>query len=198
MDPSKVSAELIRIASSMDAGTPSRSATMAALSSVLDGFGPGRARRAQEPQEGGFAAPVGQVIAHLNQWLTAKYRIDAAYRSYADRVRGPWRDALVDHWYTHAEEERKQAYDLAMKVVALGGDPIQTVIDVPAATASLGAFCAQLAQLELSAIENGRIAIQLAGENAPLRVLAEQIIYVDAQHLDDIRRMCASFDVAVG
>lgn len=195
MDPSKVSAELVRIASSLDLGEPSRSATEAALSGILDGIG--TSRRAQEPQEGAFAAPPGQLIAHLNKWLTAKYRIDAAYRSYADRVKGPWRDALVDHWYTHAEEERKQAYDLAMKVVALGGDPIQTVIDVPAAPASLGAFCAQLAQLELAAIENGRIAIQLAGENAPMRVLAEQIIYVDAQHLDDIRRMCASFDVAM-
>jgi len=193
MTPSKVSAELLRVAASLDGGDVSRSGTEAALAAVLDGIG----RTAQGSQEGELAAPVGQVIAHLNQWLTAKYRIDASYRSYADRVKGPWRDALVDHWYTHAEEERKQAYDLAMKVVALGGDPIQTVIDVPASPASLGAFCAQLAQLELAAIENGRVAIQLAGENAPLRVLAEQIIYTDAQHLDDIRRMCANFDVAM-
>ena len=196
VNPDTVSKELVRIAEQLavpDADcAPSRSVASEAMASVLAAV----EATAQCPQEGAFAAPLGQVLAHLGKWLTAKYRIDAAYRSYADRVKGPWRDALVDHWYKHAEEERGQAYDLSMKIVALGGDPMQTVIDVPPATTSLGAFCAQLAQLELDAIENGRIAVQMAGDDAPLRVMAEQIIYVDAQHLDDLRRMCASFDVS--
>lgn len=194
MRPDDVSTELRRIAESLSGDEPSISGFESACRGVLAALSP---RTAQEAQEGAFAAPEGQLLAHLGKWLTAKYRIDASYRSYADRVKGPWRDALVEHWYTHAKQERKQAYDIAMKIVALGGDPMQTVIDVPAAPANLGAFCAQLAQLELAAIENGRIAIQLAGENAPLRVLAEQVIYTDAQHLDDLRRMCAGFDVSV-
>ena len=202
MNLSEVSTELIRIASSLGEKAPDRSIVKADLSTVLDNLDVDKPRTAQglqdESQEGEFVAPVGQVIAHLSKWLTAKYRIDASYRSYADRVKGPWRDALVEHWYTHAKQERKQAYDIAMKIVALGRDPMQTIIDVPPAPANLGAFCAQLAQLELSAIKNGRITIQLAGENAPLRVLAEQVIYTDAQHLDDLRRMCASFDTVIG
>lgn len=190
MNPETVSTELVRIADLADSG-PSRSAISDAMAGVLAAV-----TAAQPPHSEDFAVPLGQVLAHLGKWLTAKYRIDAAYRSYADRVRGPWRDALVDHWYKHAEEERRQGYDLAMKIVAIGGDPIQTVIEVPPATASLGAFCAQLAKLEADAIENGKVAIQMAGGNAPLRVLAEQIIYVDAQHLDDLRRMCAGFDIS--
>lgn len=152
-------------------------------------------RTAQTPQEGELAVPEGELIAQLGKWLTAKYRIDAAYRSYADRIRGPWRDSLVDHWYKHAEEERQQAYDLAMKIVALGGDPMQTVIDVPASPANLMGFCANLMQLELDAIENAHATIRMAGANGPVRVLAEQIMLVDAQHLDDLRRMCADFQV---
>ena len=148
-------------------------------------------------REGLFAVSDYEVISHLQKWLTAKYTIDAAYRSYADRVKGPWRDALVDHWYDHAEEERKQAYDLAMKIVGLGGDPMQTTINVPPALPNFKAFCISLMELELKAIENGYIAIQMSGENTPLRVLSEQIMYVDSHHLDDLKRMCTSFDILV-
>lgn len=142
-----------------------------------------------------MSAPGGQILNHLQVWLIAKYNIDAAYRSFADRVKGPWRDSLVDHWYKHAKQERKQAYEIAMKIVALGGDPIITVIQVPACVSNLGAFCKVLSDLELKAIHNGRITVDLAGENAPLRVMAEQIILVDSNHLDDLARMCAQFEI---
>lgn len=184
MEPKEVSKRLLRIAHSIETDEhPKKDIVISSLNEIQASI-----KVAQTPQEGLPAAPLDQIITHLGTWLTAKYTIDAAYRSYADRVRGPWRDALVDHWYKHAKEERKQGYDLAMKIVALGGDPIQTVIEVPAAETSLGAFCAQLSALELKAIENGRIAIQLAGDDAPIRVLAEQLIYTDSQHLDDLRR----------
>lgn len=146
------------------------------------------------PYGGTLASPIDQVIFHLNKWLTAKYTIDAAYRSYADRVRGPWRDALVKHWYDHAKEERDQGYDIAMKVVALGGDPVQSIIEVPLTTPSLKTFCAKLLELEMKAIDNGLTAIKMAGDNAPIRLLAEQIIYTDSQHIDDLVRMCSDFE----
>ena len=197
IDPNATSHRLRRIASILeDGGVPSKLGAMVQIGKVLvalegDVFAPAN-------PVGDFAAPVGQVLAHLGEWLLAKYRIDAAYRSYADRVKGPWRDSLVDHWYGHAKEERDQGYDLAMKIVALGGDPILTSIDVPPATANLGGFCMSLIDLEVKAIEKGYTAIQLAGNNGPLRVLAEEIMLVDSKHLDDLRRMCASFDIGMG
>ena len=153
---------------------------------VADGLPP------QDEREGAFGVPVGQVVAHLQAWLTAKYVIDAAYRSFADRSHGPWRDSLVDHWYKHAKEERDQAYDLAMKVAALGGDPIVTTVQVPPCVPNIVAFCAVLSDLELKAIDKGRAAIAMSGQNDPLRVMAEQIIMVDSHHLDDIRRLCVN------
>jgi len=141
-------------------------------------------------REGQFAAPDGQVVAHLQKFLNAKYAIDIAYRSFADRVKGPWRDALVSHWQEHAKEERDSAYDLAMKLVGLGADPIQTAVQVPACPANVFAFCKALIELELKAIENSRRLIVLAGDNTAMKVLAENVILVDTQHLDDLRRMC--------
>jgi len=144
--------------------------------------------------EGAFGVPPGQVIAHLQKFLNAKYAIDVAYRSFADRVRGPWRDALVDHWHDHAKEERDHAYDLAMKVVGLGSDPIQTAVQVPVCTANLSGFMQVLSNMELEAIAAGRELINISGNNTAMKVMAENIVVVDTQHLDDLRRMAAKMD----
>lgn len=140
-------------------------------------------------QEGQFAAPDGQLVAHLQKFVNAKYAIDMAYRSFADRVHGPWRDALVDHWHVHAKEERDAAYDLAMKVVGLGADPVQAAVQIPQCEPTVVGFCRALMDLELKAIGNGRKLIALAGDNTAMKVLGENIILVDTQHLDDLRRM---------
>lgn len=192
--PEEVSGRLLRIAAALDsARRPSLEKLAAEIGKVtlaLDGVLPeGMGLEGPSP-EGQLAVPAAQVIAHLNQWLTAKYRIDAAYRSFADRVKGPWRDSLADHWRKHAEEERAQAYDLAMKIVGLGGDPAQTVIDVPQCPPNLSAFCLTLVGLELKAIDNAHKTIEMAGTMRSLGVLAENIMLVDTQHLDDLRRMC--------
>lgn len=192
--PSRISSRILKVADAVDrAERPSLSKLSAEIGKVVlaledEDIG---VEVVEGSPEGLLAAPVGQVISHLQGWLTAKYRIDAAYRSFADRVKGPWRDSLVEHWQKHAEEERAQGYDIAMKIVGLGGDPSVTVIDVPPCPSSLPAFCASLMSLELKAIEKARETMSLAGEMAALRVMSENILLTDAQHLDDLRRMAA-------
>lgn len=146
----------------------------------------------EEAPEGPAACPQGELIAHLQKWLGTKYAIDASYRSFADRVRGPWRDALVDHWHEHAKEERQHSYDLAMRIVGLGADPIQTYVQIPQAPASLEAFSRILMNMEMEAIAAGRATISMAGDMTSLKVLAENFILTDTQHLDDLRRMAAT------
>jgi bacterioferritin (cytochrome b1) len=143
-----------------------------------------------EGKEGSFGAPLGEILALLQTLLTAKYAIEISYRSFADRVRGPWRDALVDHWHEHAKEERESTYQIAMKIMALGGDPIQTNISVPPCTSDVTALCKVLSIQELTAIEACRKLVELAGDNTSLRVLAENTIVQDTQHNDDLIRMC--------
>jgi bacterioferritin (cytochrome b1) len=149
-------------------------------------------RVAAADQEGALGAADGQIIAHLGKILTAKYAIESSYRSFADRVKGPWRDALVEHWHEHAGDERKSAYAFAMKIVGLGGDPIQTAVMIPACVPDVGALVKVLADQELAAIAACRELVQLAGDNTSLRLLAEETILLDTHHLDDLRRMSGS------
>ncbi len=189
MGPSKAQKVVLRVASAIDsAERPSLRKLSAEIGKVvlaLEDEGP----PAEGSPEGHLAVPTGQLIAHLQKWLAAKYTINASYRSYADRVKGPWRDSLVAHWQKHAEEEMAAAYDLAMKIVGLGGDPSVTVINVPQTTPNLGALCAVLMSLELKAIEAARETISMSGERVSLRVLAEELLLQDTQHLDDLVRM---------
>lgn len=141
-------------------------------------------------KEGSYGGPDGQMISLLQEILNAKYAIDMAYRSFADRTRGPWRDALVDHWYEHAKEERQSQYDIAMKIVGMNADPMVTVVTVPQCPANLDGFCAMLARMELNLIELARKLVDLSGDNTSMRVFAENLVLVDTQHLDDLRRMC--------
>lgn len=141
---------------------------------------------------GELAAPEGQILAHLGTILHAKYAIEMSYRSFADRVRGPWRDAMVEHWQEHAKDERESAYKIAMKMVALGGDPMLASIQVPPCPSNLAGFYKSLAKQEMDAIVACRELIQLAGNNTGLRLLAEETITLDSHHLDDLFRMCES------
>jgi len=142
-------------------------------------------------KEGNFSCPVPDVVNHLQKWLNAKYVIDISYRNFADRIKGPWRDGLVDHWNEHAKQERAHAYDLSMKIVGLGHDPIQSSINIPnlGLAPDIKEYFCNLMEQELAAIEAGRLAIKMASDNTALKVMAENFILIDSQHLDDLRRM---------
>ncbi len=195
MGPKQASDRLHRLASAVEsARSPSLSKVAQEIGKVLVALEEeGLDDVPTTSPEGQLAVPAGQIISHLNGWLTAKYRIEASYRSYADRVRGPWRDALVGHWYEHADEERKQSYALAMKIVGLGGEPMPAPISIPECPTNLMAFCSVLMSLEVAAIESARKTIEMAGSMDPLRVLAEEIMLKDAHHLDDLRRICTGY-----
>lgn len=182
MDKSIIS----RVASRLqDRSSPELGKVVLALENDLD-------IQVAESPEGNLSVTDGEAIAHLQKWLLAKYAIDVAYRNFADRVRGPWRDALVDHWYEHSKEERQHAYDLTMKIIGMGADPSVTMIQVPPVTPGPEAMMATLMKMELEAISAGREAVRMAGGRQSLRVMAENFILVDTQHLDDLRRWSAA------
>jgi bacterioferritin (cytochrome b1) len=151
----------------------------------------GKSRLAYSPEfEGALGTDVEQVVACLMSMLECKYSLDSAYRSFADRVRGPWRDALVEHWQEHAKDERQAAYDLSMKIMGFGFDPNLVNYSTPSVPSDLDSFCAALIQLELKVISEGRRLIEMAGDHTSLKVLGENIVLLDTHHLDDLRRMC--------
>lgn len=140
-------------------------------------------------REGPFAVPDGQIIAGLQQYLSLKYSKDIAYRNFSDRIRGPWRDSIVSHFYEHSKDERDHQYAIAMKIVALGGDPGVSVNQIPQTPPNYQAFFQALADLELEAIRMGNDLVKFAGENTGFRVMIENMVEKDNHHLDDLRRM---------
>lgn len=183
--PDAFSRAIVRIASGIEASSrPSLGDVTLEVSHIIAAL-----EADVDVSEGGLACPTGQMIALLQEWLHGKYAIDVAYRSFADRVKGPWRDSLVDHWHEHAKEERSHAYDLAMRISGLGGDPAQAVVQIPESTPNLSGFMATLMNMELKSISTGREVCKLSGDSTAFRVMAENIIVVDTQHLDDLRRM---------
>ena len=149
-------------------------------------------------REGSFASDVTQIIGSLQCLLEMKYSLQTAYRSFADRTRGPWRDSLVEHWQEHSGDEKDHTYSLAMKIVGLGGDPAICSITVPSCECSLKAFFLCLIEMELQAIECGREILQMCGDNTGLRLLIEEIVLKDSHHLDDLKRMAINMPEFTG
>ncbi len=142
--------------------------------------------------EGAYGTDDASIISILSELLGLKYTLDMSYRSFADRVNGPWRDALVAHWQEHAKEERDSAYDIAMKIYGMGGDPTVPMLNIPEVPPYLEALCQSLIDLELLTVAKARQLIDVCGDNTSMRVFAEDIILVDTQHIDDLRRMCTN------
>lgn len=178
MDPQEISNRLKNLASGLEE-SPDKDALSKELNRILASI------------EMTVVRPAGALIHQLSLWLNAKYVIDATYRSFADRVRGPWRDSLAAHWYEHAEDERKSSYALAMKIIALGADPMMGSIEIPQCPANLQAMCSVLAGLEIKAIENAYATMELASGDETIRILAEDIMLKDSHHLDDLIRLCS-------
>jgi len=143
---------------------------------------------AVSPEEGMFAVPQEKVVKKLQALLRLKYTAVIMWMNYGDRVRAHFRDAIYDHFNVHLLEERDAAYDLAMKITALGGEPTPAVSRVPD-IGDLHQIFITLLQAEKELIVCGRELLLLCGENTGLRVLIENTVLVDQKHADDLRRM---------
>ncbi len=133
-----------------------------------------------------------EVLGLLNKFLQQKYTLDACYRYLVDRVHGPWRDALVEHWTEHSEDERKMAYDIAMKIVGIGSDPQLPSISIPACSTDINDVITCLTKLELETIETEELIIKMVDNDLyppELRLLLENHMLLDAHHLDDLTRL---------
>ena len=189
--PSQISNTLNRIASKIEASqNPSMTSVLADIGRVILAVDDGTS-------EGKLGCPPAQIISHLNNYLNAKMAISLAYENFADRVKGPWRDALVDHWYVHAKEEREHKYDISMRILGFGGDASQSIVQIPQCPPNLEGFFRVLMAMEIEAIAAGRETIKLAGDHTSLKVMSENMILIDTQHLDDLKRSSVQFELPV-
>ena len=143
---------------------------------------------AVSPEEGMFAVPQEKVVGQCLKLLKLKYTTHLAYMNYGDRIRAHFRDSIYAHFGEHMGEERDDAYHLAMKITALGGEPTPKVGTVPDIN-DLHQIFMVLLQMEKELIQELRNLSAMAGENLSLKVMLEQMVLTDQQHADDLRRM---------
>lgn len=143
---------------------------------------------AVSPEEGMFAVPQEKIVAQCQKLLKLKYTIHLAYMNYGDRIRAHFRDTIYAHFGEHMGEERNDAYHLAMKITALGGEPTPKVGTVPDIN-DLHQIFMTLLQLEKQLLLELRNLSAMAGENLSIKVMLEQMVLTDQQHADDLRRM---------
>lgn len=139
-------------------------------------------------EEGMPAAPQEKLLKLLQKILKLKYGGMILYTNYGDRIRAHFRDAIYAHFQEHLKEEREGAYDLAMKITALGGEPIPQVGSVPDAN-NLHQMFMNIMVAEKELIQAERDLLAACGEYDGLRILIEGILLLDQRHLDDARRM---------
>lgn len=143
---------------------------------------------AVSPEEGLFAVPQEKVVGQCVKLLKLKYTMMVMYINYGDRIRAHFRDAIYAHFKEHADEERQDAYHLAMKITALGGEPTPKVSTIPDIN-DLHQMFMVLLQAEKQIIQELRNLSLMSGENLSLKVMLEQMVLTDQQHADDLRRM---------
>jgi len=140
------------------------------------------------PQEGAFAVPQDRVVKLLQKLLKLKYTQVITYMNYGDRLRAHFRDVIYEHFQEHMRDEQKDAYALAMKITALGGEPPPAVSSPPDVSDLHRMYMVILGQ-EQALIQAARELAAVAGENLALKALADQLALSDSHHADDMRRM---------
>jgi bacterioferritin len=133
---------------------------------------------------------VGELIAGLNQDLSAEYQAVVMYRTYAALVSGPWRQELRAFFEKEIPDELGHAALLADRVVALGGTPSVTVGPVPIPR-DAREMLENALQAEVDTIERyiRRIAQADACGELSIRVQLENLVVDESTHRDEIRRM---------
>ncbi len=74
-----------------------------------------------------------QLIDNLNQDLASELSAIIQYLTYAAKATGPYRPQLAQFFLAEVTDEQEHAQFLANKIVALGGEPTTTPLEVPQA-----------------------------------------------------------------
>jgi bacterioferritin len=134
--------------------------------------------------EGKFKVTLVEMIDLLNKAINDECSQDLRYRKYAETIRAQYREALADHWYEHAEQERTHAQWAARKVSALGGIP-SFAPEAPPDLTDIGEIIDLLLRKEQEGIQTWRVILDAAGDNS-FKHQIEDILVQETEHADDL------------
>ena len=135
-----------------------------------------------------------ELIAGLNEDLSAEYQAVIMYRTYASQVGGPYRIELRGFFEGEIPDELGHAAFLADKIVALGGTPTTSAAPVPSASGARQMLENALrAEEDTIARYTKRIEQAEGAGEVAIKIELEDLVVDETRHRDDIRRMLSGW-----
>lgn len=127
-----------------------------------------------------------KIIKKLNELRAYELRQSNLYRIAAQMVTGPARDATVEEFQKHSEEEAHHA-DLAMsRIMGLGGDIDSNVLEVPVFR-NLDQILRGIEEFEEDGIKYWQELMDMLPEDDSFRHTVEGILETETEHYNDIK-----------
>jgi bacterioferritin len=138
-----------------------------------------------------------KVVEQLNEILRWEWAGLVQYQQHSFIVQDLWREVYAERFRESADEALKHARLIGDKIVALGGVPTVERAEVKQST-DLKELLQFDLELESKQVELYDEALKLVGEDdAPLRVLLEDIIIEEQEGVDDLSKILAQHDLAI-
>jgi bacterioferritin len=138
-----------------------------------------------------------KVIDKLNDILRWEYAGLVQYLQHSFIVQDIWRDVFSDRFRDSANEALKHARLIGDKIVALGGVPTVERAEVKQ-SANLQEMLQYDLELERMQVKLYDEALKMVDDNAPLRVLLEDIILEEQEGVDELEKILNQKDLAIG
>ena len=138
-----------------------------------------------------------KVIDKLNDILRWEYAGLVQYLQHSFLVQDIWRDVFSDRFQDSAKEALKHAQRIGDKIVALGGVPTLERAEVKQST-DLQEMLAYDLELERMQVKLYDEALKMVDDNAPLRVLLEEIILDEQQGVEGLEKILNQKSLAIG
>jgi bacterioferritin len=160
-----------------------------------------RNRARQHMEQGavtpGYSADRDTVIKILNEALATEIVCELRYKRHYFMATGIHAQAVANEFFEHATQEREHAYQIARRIVQLGGEPDYSPGSLQSRSHSeyvegnsLSDMISENLVAERIAIDSYREMIQYLGSHDPTtRRMLEEILAVEEEHADDLLAM---------
>jgi bacterioferritin len=136
-----------------------------------------------------------RIIDKLNDILRWEWKGVVQYTQASFLVQDLWREVYAKMFRDGAEESLGHAQKIGDKIVALGGTPTIERAEVLQST-DLHEMLQHALELERGAVRHYSEAIDMCQDDAPLRVLLEDIVLEEQEDVDHLEKLLGAHELA--
>lgn len=139
-----------------------------------------------------------KVLEALNLDLEHEMSAIVRYLHHSFIVTGPTRGPLVAMFRRQAEDSMQHAIKLGEKICALGGHPSVKIQEVyEPGDQSIEEMLREDLEMERKHLELYELQLELVTDNTALRLMLEQILVEETQHVDELAMYLGTNELAV-